>query len=49
MHSDNKRVLDVSKLKLNEEMLLDRKPFKDISQGENLRFIGKLNKIKKTI
>ena len=45
LHFDNKRVLDVPLLQECGE-LLDSEPLKNISEGENLRFIGKLTKVK---
>lgn len=49
MHFDNKRVIEVCEDFIEgfgKEFLLDSRPLLDINQGENLRFIGKICKIK---
>jgi len=45
MHFDNKRVIEVPEV-IGDEYFLDSRPVDTITHGENLRFIGKLTKIK---
>jgi hypothetical protein len=46
MHFDNKRILLDEGKDLSKEILLDSNPLNSVSQGENLRFISKLPKLK---
>jgi hypothetical protein len=39
LHYDNKRLLDVSKLKLNEEMLLDSEPLTNLFIAKSSIFL----------
>ena len=49
MHFDNKRVIEVPSelgIGIGGEFLFDSRPLENVTHGENLRFIGKLTKVK---